>query len=110
MTKIGIAKKLSQGFHSNEGLRQGGSDFPILFKIYIERALKIWKNKCKSMGIEINNKCIYSLQFADDQVLAQDKENLEYMTKKIYEKYEKWGIKINTKQNIFVLKAHRETQ
>lgn len=36
-------------------------------------------------GIEINGKYIYSLQFADDQVLvAQDKDDLEYMTRKIY--------------------------
>lgn len=49
------------------------------------------------MGIEINDKYLYSLQFADDQVLvAQDKDDMKYMARKIYEEYEKWCMKINT--------------
>jgi hypothetical protein len=35
---------------------------------------------------------LYTLQFADDQVvLAGDKEDLEYTTCKLKEIYEKWG-------------------
>jgi len=36
------------------------------------------------------------LQFADDQVvLAGDKEDLEYMTRKLKETSEKWGLDMN---------------
>ena len=42
------------------------------------------------------NITLYTLQFADDQVvLAEDKEDLEYMTRKLKETYEKWGLNIN---------------
>ena len=40
------------------------------------------------MGIQIANN-------ADDQiVLAQDKEDLEYIIRKLLEEYKKWGISI----------------
>jgi len=39
---------------------------------------------------------LYTLQFADDQVvLAGDKDDLEYMTRKLEETYEKWGLDMN---------------
>jgi hypothetical protein len=48
------------------------------------------------MGISLENTTFYTLQFADDQVvLAGDKENLEYMTCKLKETYEKWGLDKN---------------
>jgi len=38
------------------------------------------------MGFPLENTTLYTLQFADDQVvLAGDKENLEYMTRKLKE-------------------------
>ena len=37
-----------------------------------------------------------TLQFADDQVdLEGDKEDLEYMTRKLKGTYEKWGLDMN---------------
>lgn len=96
---------MSSGFCSNKGLRQGGCESITLFKIFVDGALKLWKNKYKEMGIEINDKNVYSLQFADDQVVVvQDKDNLEYMSRKLYEEYGKWGMKINTdKTKYYVL-------
>ena len=39
---------------------------------------------------------MYTLQFADDQVvLAGDKEDLEYMARKLKGTYEKWGLDMN---------------
>ena len=39
---------------------------------------------------------LYTLQFADDQVIcANEKETLEYMTCKLNEEYEKWGLLMN---------------
>jgi hypothetical protein len=44
-----------------------------LFKIYLERVLRNWKRRCQPMGIPTQNTHVYSLNFADDQVLiAQD--------------------------------------
>jgi len=48
------------------------------------------------MGIPLENTTLHALQFADDQVvLAGDKEDLEYMTRKLKETYEKWGLDMN---------------
>jgi hypothetical protein len=48
------------------------------------------------VGILIQNTYVYSLNFADDQVLlAQDHEDMEYMARKLKEEYEKWGLAIN---------------
>jgi len=48
------------------------------------------------MGIPLENTTLYILQFTDDQVvLADDKEDLEYMTRKLKETYEKWGLDMN---------------
>jgi hypothetical protein len=51
------------------------------------------------MGLEIQDTEIYSMLFADDQlIIAQDYENLEYMTRKLIEEYEAWGLKLNVKK------------
>jgi len=43
------------------------------------------------MGIPLANTTLYTLQFADDQVvLAGNKEDLEYMTRKLKETYKKF--------------------
>jgi len=50
-----------------------------------------------------NSKYIYSLSFADDQVLlAQDHDDVEYMARKLKEEYEKWGLAINLEENKYV--------
>jgi hypothetical protein len=44
------------------------------------------------MDIPIQNTYVYSLSFADDQVLlAQDHDDMEHMARKLKEEYEKWG-------------------
>ena len=44
------------------------------------------------MGIPIQNTYVYSLSFADDQVLlAQDHYGMEYVERKLKEEYEKLG-------------------
>lgn len=94
--KVKMGERTTKGFTPSKGLKQGCCLSPSLFKIYVEHALKLWKRKCKGMGVPINNRTIYTLQFADDQVLiAQEKEDLEYMTRKLREEYEKAGLYIN---------------
>jgi hypothetical protein len=69
---------------------------PTLFKIYVQEALNTWKRKCFVMGYNVDN-TIYTLQFADDQmVMAQSKDDLEYMGRKLQEEYSKRGFTMNT--------------
>ncbi|XP_049809026.1 uncharacterized protein LOC126252198 [Schistocerca nitens] len=90
ISKIKIGKYLSHGFQVTKGLRQGCSISPTLYKIYTEVTLQNWKKKCHAMGIPINDRTIYSLQIADDQlIIAQDYEDIEYMTRKLIQEYKK---------------------
>ena len=92
-SKIKIGKLITKGFQVTKGLKQGCSLSPTLFKIYLEGVLRNWKRKCQPMAIPIQNTYVYSLNFADDQVLllAQDHDDMEYMARKLEEECEKWG-------------------
>ena len=62
----------------------------------MKKALNTWKRICFGMGYNVDNTTIYTLQFADDQVvMAQSKEDLDYMDRKLQEQYSKWGFTIN---------------
>ena len=51
------------------------------------------------MGLEIQDTTVYSMLFADDQLrIAQDYEDLEYVTRKLIDEYELWGLKLNVKK------------
>jgi len=102
-TKIKMGNKLSNGFTTTKGLKQGCCLSPTLFKIYLEQTLKTWKRKCQNMGISLNDTTLYTLCFADDQiVLAQDYEDLEYMTRKLIEEYNKWGLDVNLEKTRYM--------
>lgn len=103
-SKIKQGHAMSKGFNINKGLKQGCCLSPTLFKIYLEQALKLWKGKCRNMGIPLNDGyTLYTLCFADDQVvLAQDYEDLEYMTRKLTEEYDKWGLQVNVKKTEYM--------
>ena len=65
--------------------------------------LRDWKRKCEPMGIPIQNTYVYSLSFADDQVLlAEDHDDVEYMARKLKEEFEKWGLTINLEKTKYV--------
>jgi len=58
--------------------------FPYNFQDLHRKALEEWKRKCSGMGIPLENTTLYTLQFAEDQVvLAGDKEDFEYLTRKL---------------------------
>jgi len=55
------------------------------------------------MGLEIQDTTIYSMLFADDQLLiAQYYEDLEYMTRKLIDQYELGGLKLNVKKTKYM--------
>jgi cell shape-determining protein MreC len=59
--------------------------------------LRNWKRKCQPN----QNIYAYSLNFVDDQVLlAQDRDDLEHMTRKLKEEYEKLEQAINLEKEL----------
>jgi hypothetical protein len=51
------------------------------------------------MGLKIQDRTIYSMPFADDQLLiTQNYEELQYITRILIEEYELWGLKMNVKK------------
>ena len=101
---IKVGSSLSEPFPVTKGLRQGCAIAPTLFKIYLNSALKQWRQKCGSMGIEIGDSRLFTLHFADDQViLAEDDDDICYMLRKLDEEYEKWGLTINTDKTEYVV-------
>jgi hypothetical protein len=79
VSAIKIGDKISEEFRVTKGLRQGCAMAPTLFKIYINGALKKWKKYYGTMGIPINDKFLYTLLFADDQVVvAMDEQDSNY--------------------------------
>lgn len=95
-SRIRVGKCVTEELMVNKGLRQGCCVSPTLFKIYIAMALKNWKRKVQGMGIEIDDSCLFTLQFADDQVIvANDKEDVQYMMRKLIEEYREWGLTVN---------------
>lgn len=101
---VKIGRTVSEEFPITKGLRQGCSLAPLLFKIYLEEVLKSWKRKCHRMGITIGDETLYTLLFADDQVIiAEDADDSNYMLRKLQEEYEKWGLILNTKKTEYMV-------
>ena len=69
LSAIKIGNRVLANFQVTKGLRQRCPVAPTLFKIYINEALKKWKQHCETMGIPINDRFLYTLLFADDQVV-----------------------------------------
>lgn len=54
------------------------------------------KSKREGMGIPIRDTCIYTLSFADDQVVTvQDEKDLAYTLRKLEQEYSKNELEIN---------------
>ena len=95
--------RMTDMFYVNKGLRQGCCVSPTLFKIYINAALERWCRKCQHMGVHLGRESIFTLLFADDQVvIAEDEEDLEYMLRKLIEEYEEWGLEVNSEKTQYL--------
>jgi hypothetical protein len=108
--RIKIRSNLSDEFCNTKGLLQGCPMSPTLFKIYIDPALKEWSRKCERMGLQIgDNYYVYNLLFSDDQVvITRGVEDVNYIGRKLEEKYEKWGLKINYGKTEYLGTDHTE--
>ena len=79
-----------------KGLKQGCSMPPTLLKIYVQEAFNQWCKKCSRMGIELGEPNFYTMLFADDQIiLANDKDDITYMMRKLLEEFKKLGLQVN---------------
>ena len=59
------------------------------------------------MGIPIDDEVLYTLLFADDQVLlATDRDDISYMLRKLKEEYNKWGLTINTLKTEYMIAGY----
>jgi hypothetical protein len=65
--------------------------------------LEKWRRNCNPMGIAITEETfLFTLHFADDQVVtAQDKEDAEYLCRKL-KKYQNWGLTLNMKKTKYL--------
>lgn len=89
-------KNISEPFSVTKGLRQGCCLSPTLFKIYISKVLEHWRRTVSGMGIDIDDSCLTTLLFADDQIIiANDENDADYMFRKLQAEYKKWGLNIN---------------
>ena len=56
------------------------------------------------MGIPIDDYKLYTLHFADDQViLAEDTTDAHYMLRKLDEEYTRWGLTINPSKTEYLV-------
>lgn len=79
-------------------LKQGCCIAPTLFKIYLNEAVTLWRRKRWNMGLPSEDKRMYMLHFSDDQAMrAEDESDLDYMLRKLEEKY-KLGLSSNRKK------------
>lgn len=94
--RVKCGSRLSEPFRASKGLKQGCCMSPTLFKIYLEQAVKVWSTRWRSRGVDIEGEMLFSLYFADDQVVISTKrDNLEHMLRDLNEEYRKKGLKIN---------------
>lgn len=101
------ANKVTELFSTSKGLRQGCCLSPTLFKIYINQILKKWRRQCGSMGITVDNNTLFTLFYADDQiVVAEDADDLGYMVRKLQEYYQIAGLKINMTKSEYMSVAN----
>lgn len=102
--QIKIGNQVSSSFMVTKGLRQGCSMSPLLFNLYVEAALRQWKRNVGGMGVPIGEDTLFSLSFADDQViLAQDAYDLEFMMRRLYNEYEKWGLQVSLSKTEYLV-------
>jgi hypothetical protein len=88
----------TEWFEVRKGVRQGCILPPYLFNLYSEYILRTVGFE-EDKGIKVGGRTINNLRYADDTtILAEDKEDMKKLLKKIKEESEKAGLMLNLKQ------------
>jgi hypothetical protein len=69
--------------------------------------------KCRNTGLEVADHVfyIYTLHFADDQaIIVEDKEDLNYMGRKLQEAYEQSSLIINKRKSEYMIFGNNEKE
>ena len=81
-----------------KGVRQGCTLSPWLFNFYAEYIMQIARLDESQASIKIAGQNISNLRYADETTsMAESKEELKSLLKKVKEKSEKAGLKLNIK-------------
>lgn len=70
---ITMGKRVSSEVTISKGFKEDCYRAPTLFKIYLNEILTSWTMK-RNMGIPIGDWWVFTLHFADDQVLLENGE------------------------------------
>lgn len=99
-----------QWFRPNKDVKREGGVSPTLLRIYLEQALKRCKQKWWIMGVSLKNTTWYILSFTDDQILmAQDHDDMKYITRKLFEENNKLGlVVIYPRQGLWALMEYNK--
>jgi hypothetical protein len=89
--------QISEPINTNKGVRKGCGLSPDLFNIYINKAIKEWKQTTQS-GIQLRSgKMIQTILYADDQVIkAESEDELQISVKELNKIVKKYDMKIST--------------
>ena len=86
-------------FQIGKGVRQGCILSPSLFNLYAEYIMRNARLDEPQSGIKIAERNINNLRYADDTTLmAESEEELKSLLRKVKEKSEKVGLKLNAQK------------
>ena len=90
-------------FQIGKGVRQGCTFSPWLFNLHAEYILRNTGMEEAQAGIKIASRNINNLRYADDtNLMAESKEELKSLLKKVKEESEKVGLKLNIQKTKFM--------
>jgi RNA binding exosome subunit len=88
--------QISEPINTNKGVRRGCGLSPDLLYIYINKAMKEWKQTTQS-GIQLRSgKIIQTILYADDQVITAESEDELQIVNELDKIVKKYGTKIST--------------
>ncbi|KAF2890580.1 hypothetical protein ILUMI_15593 [Ignelater luminosus] len=77
-------------------------------QVFVEILLKLkwWERQVLHLHVPppINEDYLFSLNFADDPaVVAQDSNDLEFMVRRLYDEYSKWGLQVSLEKTEYLV-------